>query len=214
MDKSDATGIACMVIGAGLAVATVVLPWEIPEALKHILFWVGTLAFVAGSLWLVNLHLLSSARARIKAGIPAVTMVLLFVLAVSIESYRANSESNVVPVFVRTSIQLQFFGDYRMPVAASSNNVAGWYAFHSPGVQYEYGDANTHAVLGQGGIGPSWVIFIATDKPTQYRQAVVTFSNPEREPPIEVRLTTTRLIVVVANSQIPDGILTIEAAGN
>lgn len=52
MKRSDATGVAGIVIGGGLAVAASAVPWEIPEAVRHILFWIGMGSALLGALWL------------------------------------------------------------------------------------------------------------------------------------------------------------------
>jgi len=93
MDKSDATGLAGITIGAGLAVAALALPWEIPNAARHVIFWIGTFGWVAGGLWLAHTHKLNSVRPGLRVGVPALIIFVLYLLAVSIEANQAGNTS-------------------------------------------------------------------------------------------------------------------------
>jgi len=83
MDKANATGIAGVLVGAGVAVAALALPWEISLWLRHVLFWLGTLVSVGGILWLLHLHFLHQYRV-VRYSTPAIilsglTIVMAFV---------------------------------------------------------------------------------------------------------------------------------------
>ena len=56
MDRADATGIAGVVIGAGLTVAAVMFPWGISVLLRHILVWAGIIFAALGGLWLLRVY--------------------------------------------------------------------------------------------------------------------------------------------------------------
>lgn len=110
--------------------------------------------------------------------------------------------------FVKTDLKLQFFGDHRIPTEASSTNVATWFAYYSPSIQMMLRDAEGKETQGQS-VGPTWAIFVTLDTPSAMRQGIVSFSNPEKAPPMEVRFANSRSMVVTANGQIPAGVVEI-----
>jgi hypothetical protein len=73
MDIANRTGIIGIVIGAGLAVAALMVPWEIPMATRHIMFWFGSFGALAGSLDLIRVHFLKSKTELIKNGFPGLS---------------------------------------------------------------------------------------------------------------------------------------------
>lgn len=113
------------------------------------------------------------------------------------------------PSFQKTSLKLQFFGDRRIPIELGSNNVATWFSYYSQSVKVSTQDAQGNEMPGGFEMPPNWVIFAVFDKAADYRQAVAVFSNPELSPPIEVRQTTTRSLVVTVGGMIPAGVLEI-----
>jgi hypothetical protein len=56
MEKADATGIAGIVVGVGIAIAAYAVPWELSIIARHITFWSGLACVIAGTLWLIKLH--------------------------------------------------------------------------------------------------------------------------------------------------------------
>jgi hypothetical protein len=113
------------------------------------------------------------------------------------------------PGFVKTSVRLQFFGDRRIPLDVARENVATWFAYYSPSIKVTPQDPEGKAMAGGFEVPPNWVVLIVFDQPTDYRQAVATFSNPEIAPPIEVRHTTTRSVVVTTGGLLPAGVLEV-----
>jgi hypothetical protein len=111
--------------------------------------------------------------------------------------------------FVKTSIRLQFFGDRRIPHDLARENVATWFAYYSPSIKVSPQDAEGKAMAGGFEVPPNWIVLIVFDQPTEYRQAVASFSNPEMAPPIEVRHTTTRSVVVTTSGLLPAGVLQV-----
>ena len=80
--KSDATGIAGVVVGAFGSVAILMIPWDVPLWLKHTGFWVALVVFVFGVQWLVHLHLLEGQSQRRKFAIHiGVTITCLFLIS-------------------------------------------------------------------------------------------------------------------------------------
>lgn len=81
MDKTDRTAIGGIVIGAGIAVASVAIPWEIPAAVRHILFWLGTIGAAGGAAVILDAHYLHARHKLLRYGVPAI-MGVLFVVAI------------------------------------------------------------------------------------------------------------------------------------
>jgi hypothetical protein len=121
----------------------------------------------------------------------------------------ASTHVSSSPTYIRTELRLQFFGDQRTPHEISSVNIATWFAYFSPSITLTPQDASGNPLPGGFEVPPSWAIFITVDIPSSYRQATVRFSNPEVMPITEVRMATTRSIVVTARSQFPAGVLEI-----
>jgi hypothetical protein len=81
MDRADATGIAGVLIGAGLAIAALTLPWEMSSSLRHVLFWLGVGCVAGGALWLLNVHWLYEFRRVVYLGVPAATIAIIVIVA-------------------------------------------------------------------------------------------------------------------------------------
>jgi hypothetical protein len=93
MDKANATGIAGMIVGAGIAVAALTIPWEITLSLRHVLFWFGGVGVaLAGVLWMLHIHCLYKYKRKIYIGVPLVTM-LLVISAAAISEWPASDDS-------------------------------------------------------------------------------------------------------------------------
>ena len=144
----------------------------------------------------------------IVSGITVIANQFGFVGSNNVAKNPLSEHSNLEASFIRTSLRLQFFGDYRTPIEISSRNVATWYAYYSPSMNVTFKDADGKEIGGQG-MPPSWAIFITLDKPTAYRQGIVSFSNPEKAPPMEVRFATTRSMVSTVAGQVPAGVLEV-----
>ena len=80
MDKSDATGIGGIIVGAGLAVSALTVPWDIPDGVKHALFWLGLLGATAGSQWLLQVHLLQKIKRNRQITLQATILLMFFVV--------------------------------------------------------------------------------------------------------------------------------------
>ena len=111
--------------------------------------------------------------------------------------------------YIKTGLCLQFFGDLRIPQEVSSNNVASWLAYFSPSLKVNLKNTQEDTVPGCLGIPPNWVISIALDLPAKFRQAVVSFSNPEVMPITDIHMANSRLLVIATRDQVPAGILNI-----
>ena len=111
---------------------------------------------------------------------------------------------------LKTDLRLQFFGDRRIPQEVSSDNVASWFAYFSPSLAITPKDARGNTIAGGLEIPPNWAIFVALDKPAKFRQAIVTFSNPEVMPVIDVHTANSRIIAISTRGQVPAGVLTIK----
>jgi len=111
------------------------------------------------------------------------------------------SATLTAPKELPTQVRLQFFGDTRIPVCVTSENVINWYAnlttFHLNGAPHSF----------------CWQVFLVFDTPVKYHQVIVTHSHPELAPTLEVKYQTHQCTVVFTNGQIPAGILTIVAEG-
>jgi hypothetical protein len=113
------------------------------------------------------------------------------------------------PLPIKAGIKLQFFGDYRIPVQADATNVGDWFAYFGPSLSIQPLDAAGNPMEGGMAVPPHWVLFIAFDKPVLYRQVVVSFSNSAIAPITEVRLQTSRTIVVMTRNPVPAGVMDI-----
>ena len=110
--------------------------------------------------------------------------------------------------FVGTSLLLQFFGDHRIPVELTAKNVASWFAYYSPSIGLKWSSSEGVEQNGPT-MGPTWAIFVVFETSSLYRQGLVSFSNPELAPPLEIRSYTTKSLVVTAANSIPAGVLEI-----
>ena len=113
------------------------------------------------------------------------------------------------PQYIKTDLRLQFFGDQRIPQEVSSDNVASWFAYFSPSLAIIPKDAHGNMVAGGLEVPPNWAIFVALDKPAKFRQAIVTFSNPEIMPITDVHMANSRVIAISTRGQVPAGVLNI-----
>lgn len=111
--------------------------------------------------------------------------------------------------FVPSRLRLQFFGDDRLPVEISRDNVDSWFAYRSPTMAMTFTDKNGKQRDDGFQVPPNWAIFIVLDKPATYRQVIPTFSNPDVMPFTEIRQSTQKSIVLTARSQFPAGVLEI-----
>jgi hypothetical protein len=114
------------------------------------------------------------------------------------------------PPYIKTELRLQFFGDLRVPHGVARENVAVWYAYHSPTAIIDIRDEDGNK-LPVPDIPPGWAIFLTIDKAISYKQAIAEFSNSQAPIHVEVRYSDHRAIVVLVNGQIPEGVLTIRA---
>jgi len=120
-----------------------------------------------------------------------------------------KSQLTQEPQYIKTDLRLQFFGDHRIPYEVSSDNVASWFAYFSPSLAITPMDARGNTVAGGLKVPPNWAIFLALDKPAKFRQAIVTFSNPEVMPVTDVHMANSRAIVISIRGQVPAGVLSI-----
>lgn len=111
--------------------------------------------------------------------------------------------------FIETSLRLQFFGDRRTPHDVGQSNVINWVSYYSPSIRMIPRDANGEIIPGTMETSPNWVIFLVFDKPVNYRQTIVNFSNPEIAPPIHVGNETMRSLFIRTDGMIPAGVLSI-----
>lgn len=125
------------------------------------------------------------------------------------DTARPDESSSEVP-YIKTSLMLQFFGDHRIPQEISSENVGCWFAFFSPSLSITPLNEKGDPIEGKMQVPPNWVIFIALDKPAQFRQAIVTFSNPEAMPIADMHMANSRVIAFSTRGPIPAGALTIQ----
>jgi hypothetical protein len=111
--------------------------------------------------------------------------------------------------YIKTDLRLQFFGDRRIPQEVSSNNIASWFAYFSQSLAIIPKDAHGNTLAGGLEVPPNWAVFVALDKPARFRQAVVTFSNPEVMPVTDVHMANSRVIAISTRGLVPAGVLTI-----
>lgn len=148
-------------------------------------------------------------------GLSGVLLVLkqLNFLGKSDTGQNANlSAQDLEPKYIKTTLRLQFFGDYRIPHEVSSDNVACWFAYFSASLSITPMDESGNSIAGGMQIPPNWAIFVALDKPSKFRQAIVTFSNPEVMPVTDTHMANARVIAISTRGQIPAGVLTIQIA--
>jgi hypothetical protein len=146
-------------------------------------------------------------------GLSSILLVLrqLHVLGAKHEAQRSNQgERDPEPKSIKTALRLQFFGDYRIPHEISSDNVASCFAYYSPSLSITPKDASGNTIAGGMEIPPNWAIFLALDKPAKFKQAIVSFSNPEVMPITDVHLANSRVIVTSTRGQVPAGVLAIQ----
>ena len=94
MERADATGIAGIVIGAGVAVISVAMPWTLSIALRHWLFWAALFVTLSGCWWLLDIHLMKgrSRPARVSVCITPLLILLTVIIYVEIHSTNGNLE--------------------------------------------------------------------------------------------------------------------------
>ncbi len=137
----------------------------------------------------------------------ALIVIFAFVLSQVIGSSALIARAFHTPP--ETSIQLQFFGDSRIPVMTGQSNVYRWVAVYSPEMGMTATDVNgeKHPLVH---VGPSWDIFLVFNEPAIYRQPIASFSNPEKMGPYQFMDTSDRSLVLHTQEQIPAGILEIK----
>ncbi len=111
-----------------------------------------------------------------------------------------------------TSLKLQFFGDHRIPTEVVKQNVDSWYALWTESRIIDFTNSEG-AIVQTVSIPKQWVIFIQFEKPTSYREVIVSFGIPE--PPMhEVKTTNKRYVVVFISSDVPPTTLEIYTKAN
>lgn len=110
----------------------------------------------------------------------------------------------------KASLQLQFYGDERVPRQISHQNVINWFAYFSPRILLQQRDV-AGKIIPEGTFSSplSWVIFITFDRPISYRQAVVSYANQDNAPITEVKFSTDRSIVVTTNGPITSTVMDV-----
>jgi hypothetical protein len=109
--------------------------------------------------------------------------------------------------YIKTELRLQFFGGQRPPSQAHADNIFTNYSLWTPSAILEVGDKGQkiHETM----LYPeSWAIFVLFEKPTNYADVNVSFSNPGF-PQYEVKQTTNRSLLVSVSGSIPAGFLEI-----
>lgn len=94
--------------------------------------------------------------------------------------------STETPVFRRTILRLQFFGDERFPQEITADNIKRWFSYRSGMMGMTPQDKDGKPTEGGFFVPPSWAIFIIFEKPSRYRQIIPSFSNPATMPTVEV----------------------------
>lgn len=117
MDKSDATGISGVIVGAGFAVAGIAFPWEMSPLVRHVLFWSGSFVAVAGIMWLLHLHFFRQRSASLRYGVQCL-IVFISVLLLCIVEWPGGDRVNLQQEHSINSITI----DPETPVLAAFNN--------------------------------------------------------------------------------------------
>jgi hypothetical protein len=99
MDRSDATGIAGVIIGAGVSMSALMMPWDIPLFMRHVLFWTGLFVALGGGMWLAHVHYLNRRIPWQRWGVHASLVLLLVVIAVAVERPRSRQPVLQLDVF-------------------------------------------------------------------------------------------------------------------
>ncbi len=138
--------------------------------------------------------------------------VLLFGFAAGLivaDRRNGNSNDDDDVQSINTSLRAQFYGDSRTPTEVATDNVKSWYALWSPSALVMFKDAGDNEV-GRQVFPKSWNIFVLFEKPTKYRQLVVSFDSPGF-PPYEVKQSGQTWAIVSVAGDIPAGVLQIYA---
>jgi len=106
-------------------------------------------------------------------------------------------------------VSLQFFGDQRLPQQLERHNVENWFAYFTPSLDVQLLGPQGVPVPVVPGIPPNWAIFIVFDKPTKYHQAIPEYSMQQGAPLTEVRMASSKGLVLTTRGQIPACTLTI-----
>jgi len=60
-------------------------PWPIPDAIKHVLFWISAAFVLASCLWLLDIHSLNKKAKPYRWGVPVFLVILLAFIIVWVE---------------------------------------------------------------------------------------------------------------------------------
>ena len=129
---------------------------------------------------------------------------------VSVAEEAAQPDSSEASDFLATRVRLQFFGDQRIPHEISSENVAVWFTYFSNSLSIQPLGEDGKPAPGGMAMPPNWVIFLALDRPSNFRQVLVSFSNQEAMPIVDIHMANARVIAISTRGLIPAGVLTVE----
>jgi hypothetical protein len=135
--------------------------------------------------------------------------VLLSALAALACGWWIFGRGSATILTIKTDLRLQFYGDTRTPTEIYSENINGWYTLWGPYEKATLRDASGK-VLSETEYPKRWDIFVIFEKPTRYKQLVVSFSGPSF-PQHEVKVQTDRFAIVDVVADIPAGALEIYA---
>lgn len=131
----------------------------------------------------------------------------IFLVGVAVGLFARQKSESVQVGVINTSLRLQFYGDQRIPTEIYSGNVSNWYAIWTPSATVVAKDAVGKEI--ERHIFPkNWIIFLIFQKPTKYRQLVVSFSSGGF-PPYEVKQSDSRFAIIAISGDIPLGELEI-----
>jgi hypothetical protein len=101
------------------------------------------------------------------------------------------------PKELRTVLRLRFTGELEQPHEVIKENISSWFAYWSPGG--ECSDQHGNVLFS---VPSSWAIFIEFERPTAYRQLIVSFAGG-RPHSYEVRQTRTTTAVITLSGGMP-----------
>ena len=118
--------------------------------------------------------------------------------------YEHKIVKGLTPSKIKTELRLQFFGSTKIPTEIYSDNIYSWYALQCPTVTLLFDNKKTKNEIF------CWNIFITFNRPIEFREITVSFSNPGF-PPCEVKCRDQRFIIIVVLGNIPAGEMEIYA---
>ena len=110
-----------MGIGVAGAVGVTMMPWDASLWMKHSIFWISAVIFVAGLQWLVHLHAIENHRLKSKIIIQSIPPVLLLTAILFIEAPRGKTQQPISPGFSKLVTYEQLYKLYQKDFSAGGS---------------------------------------------------------------------------------------------